>query len=180
MAFGTQRHLEKGSVMAAGHRRSWAGWIGFAGTMLLLVGGLNVFQGIVALLQGERVVADADNFVLVDLTSWGWTLIVSGALLIAIGAGLFAGTTWARVGGIVVVGLHAAVQVAWLGATPVWSLLMIALDTVVIFALTAHWSQAQEELWSYEDRADPGGRLPGEALLGQLPAGSPSVQRRVT
>jgi hypothetical protein len=41
---------------------------------------------------------------------------------------------------------------------------MIALDTTVIFALTARWSEARDHL-----RADPADRLPGDALYGQLP-----------
>ena len=60
--------------------------------------------------------------------------------------GLLAGMTWARIVGIIVVGLHAIAQVAWIGAYPIWSLLMIALDTLVLFALTARWSGAREDL----------------------------------
>ena len=76
------------------------------------------------------------------------------------------------------VGLHATVQVAWLGAYPIWSLLMIALDTVVIFALTVRWSQGRDNLFSFEDGAAPGERLPGDALFGELPHQTPSDQRR--
>ena len=150
--------------MASGRGSSaWAGWVAFAGTMLLLIGGINIFQGTVALIDDERVVATANRFVLVDITSWGWTLVLSGVAMIAIGLGLLAGGTWARIAGIVVVGLHAVAQVAWLGAYPVWSLLMIALDTTVIFALPARWSEAHASLRS-SSQMDPADRLPGEAL----------------
>ena len=150
--------------MASGRGSAWGGWVAFAGTMLLLIGGLNFFQGIVALIDDEHVVVTANRFILVDITSWGWTLVLSGVVMLAIGFGLLAGATWARVAGIVVVGLHAVAQIAWLGAYPVWSLLMIALDTIVIFALTARWSQARDHL-----RPDTADRLPGDALYGQLP-----------
>ena len=158
--------------MASGRGSAWAGWVAFAGTMLLLIGGLNIFQGIVALIDDEHVVATANRFILVDITSWGWTLLLSGLVMLAIGFGLLAGATWARVAGLVVVGLHAVAQIAWLGAYPVWSLLMIALDTTVIFALTARWSEARDHL-----RADPADRLPGDALYGQLPPETTSHRR---
>jgi hypothetical protein len=148
--------------MASGRGSAWAGWVAFAGTMLLLTGGINIFQGTVALIADDRVVATANRFVLVDITSWGWTLLLSGLAMIAIGVGLLAGGTWARIAGIVVVGLHAVAQVAWLGAYPVWSLLMIALDTIVIFALTARWSEAHASLRA-SAQMDPADRLPGAA-----------------
>ena len=138
--------------------RAWAGWIAFAGTMLVLIGGINVFQGIVALVWDERVLVTPKNFVLVDLTSWGWTVLLSGVLMLAVSAGLFAARGWARMTAIVIVLLHAVSQVAWLSANPVWSLLMIALDTVVLFALTARWSEARDALGSY------GGLTPANQL----------------
>jgi hypothetical protein len=61
----------------------------------------------------------------------------------------------------VLVCLHAVTQIAWLGAYPVWSLLMIALDTVVLFALTARWTDVRRDLgdldrpsWSGQEAAD--------------------------
>jgi hypothetical protein len=138
--------------MATSGGRAWAGWIAYAGTMLVLIGGLNLFQGFVALIWDERVVATPNNFVLVDLTSWGWTTLLFGLLMIAIGIGLLTAQTWARLTAVVIVVVHAAAQIAWLGAYPVWALLMISLDTVVLFALTARWSAAREELVAYDDR----------------------------
>ncbi|WP_433824359.1 DUF7144 family membrane protein [Actinoplanes sp. CA-015351] len=153
--------------MAVGRSAAWAGWIVFAGTVMIVTSFINMFQGMVALLDDERVVATADAFVIVDMTSWGWTLILSGAVLLTVGIFLLAGMNWARIAAIIVVGLHAVIQVAWLGAYPIWSLLMIALDIVVLFALTARWSQAGEDLRSHEggvvSEGDPlHGRLPHE------------------
>jgi hypothetical protein len=134
--------------MATRRGDAWAGWIAFAGTMLLVIGAINIFQGIVALIDDEHVVATPNNFIIVDITGWGWTLLLWGLVMVAVGLGLLAGMTWARIVGIIVVGLHAIAQVAWIGAYPIWSLLMIALDTLVLFALTARWSAAREELRS--------------------------------
>jgi hypothetical protein len=166
--------------MATRRGDAWAGWIAFAGTMLLVIGAINVFQGTVALVDDERVVPTVDAFIIVDLTSWGWTLVLSGVLMLATGLGLLAAMTWARVTAIIVVGLHAVAQVAWLGAYPIWSLLMIALDTIVLFALTARWSRAREDLRSYDSGAGTAAGMPGDALYGQLPTEPEHHQRRVS
>jgi hypothetical protein len=133
--------------------RAWAGWISFAGTMLGLIGMLNIFQGVVALISDKQVVVVSENIIIGNLTSWGWTTLLSGVLLMAIGAGLFSGRTWARIAGIVVVLLHATSQIAWLGAYPIWALLMIGLDTVVLVALTAGWSPGSADLTAFGDTA---------------------------
>jgi hypothetical protein len=148
--------------MASRQNVVWTGWVAFAAIMLVFVGMLNLFEGIVALVQDERLVITPSNLVVVDLTAWGWTLVASGAVMMATGFGLLMGQTWARIAGIVVVGLHGLIQVAWLGAYPIWSLLMIALDTVVIFALTARWSEARERLayGTDESWATPGASTP--------------------
>jgi hypothetical protein len=121
---------------------AWAGWVVFASVMLIMVGTINVFEGLVALFNDERLVLVANRLIAVDLTGWAWTILLFGAVMILTGFGLLSGQKWARITSIIVVGLHAVSQIAWLGAYPVWSLLMIALDTVILFALTARWSDA--------------------------------------
>jgi hypothetical protein len=131
--------------MAASKSTTWAGMVVFAATMLLIMSAINVFEGLVVLFNDEQLVMLPERLVLVDLTAWGWTLLLFGIALFAVGVGLLATQTWARIAGIVVVGLHAVWQIASLGAYPLWSLLMLALDTFVIFALTARWSSVRPE-----------------------------------
>jgi hypothetical protein len=149
---GTER-ARRETTMAVGERL-WVGWITFAGTMLVVIGMVNIFEGVVTLIWDERSVAAPDRFVLVGLTAWSWTVLLSGVLLIAAGAALFSGRTWGRIVAIVVVGLHLISQITWLGAYPVWSLLMIALDTVILFALTARWSEARDEVVALSGPSD--------------------------
>ena len=131
--------------MAARKSEAWAGMVIFAGTMLLVTGVINIIEGLVALFQDERLVVLPNRFVVVDLTSWGWTLLLFGIAMFAVGLGLLATQTWARIAAIIVVGLHAVSQIVSLGAYPIWSLLMLALDTFVIFALTARWSSVRPD-----------------------------------
>ena len=132
--------------MAAKGSGAWAGWVLFAGTLLLVTGLINVFQGIVALVDDERLALTPSRLVIVDVTGLGWTLLIAGLLMIGAGAGLLVAQTWARIVSIILVSLHLIIQIAWLGAYPVWSLLMIGLDTVVLFALTARWSDVRANL----------------------------------
>ena len=137
--------------------RAWAAWISFAGTMLGLVGMLNIFRGVTALISDVPTVTFAHNVVVTDVTAWGWTTLVSGVLLMVVGAALFNRRPWARIAGIVLVMLHATAQVAWLEGYPIWALLMIGLDTVVLFALTARWSTERADVATPSDGA-AGGR----------------------
>jgi hypothetical protein len=134
---------------------AWTGWIIFAASMLLIIGMFNILEGIIALVDDQRIVMTPNRLVVVDMTQWGWTILIFGALMVATGIGLFTAQTWARVLAIVIVGLHAIAEVGWLGAYPIWSLLMIGLDVVVLFALCARWSAATTDLDMYAPESGP-------------------------
>ncbi len=119
--------------------KAWPGWIMFAAVMLTMIGAFNVLQGLAALLQRQVTYLDTGRLVVVDLTTWGLLALVSGALLVAVGLGLLSHNGLARAAAVALVALHALVQLTALAAFPIWSLLMIALDVVVLFALTVHW-----------------------------------------
>ncbi|GAA2628413.1 hypothetical protein GCM10010399_70050 [Dactylosporangium fulvum] len=126
------------------NRTMWFGWVTFAAVLLVVIGLLNVLEGLVALLQNQVTFIDGGSLVVVDLTGLGVVMIVFGGLLFASGIGLLARNSIARIVAIVVVALHALAQIGSLGAYPVWSLLMITLDVIVLFALTVHWADARE------------------------------------
>ena len=128
--------------------KSMAGWIGFAGILLVIVGSIDFFQGLIALFEDEYFIVTASGFLVVDLTSWGWILLIWGVLLVLAGLGLASGQGWARWLAIVVVGLNFIVQLGFLGNSqyPLWSLTVMALNVIVLFALTARWSESAEDL----------------------------------
>jgi hypothetical protein len=123
--------------------KAWSGWISFATVMLTMIGAFNIAEGLAALMMNTVSYIDAGRLVVVNLTAWGVLALVSGAVLVAIGLGLFARNEIARVAAVVLIALHALIQLVALAAFPIWSLLMIALDVVVLFALTVHWSEAE-------------------------------------
>jgi hypothetical protein len=122
--------------------RAWAGWVIFASSMLVIIGTFNIIEGLVALFDDKRLGVQNAQLVVVDITGWAWLLLLFGIVMVLAGFGLLATQSWARIAAVVIVGLHAVLQMFALAAYPVWSLLMIALDTFVIYALTARWSDA--------------------------------------
>ena len=121
----------------------WDGWVTFAALMLVLLGALNGFQGFLALFDDGYFVARSDQLVLISYEAWGDVLLVWGATLMIVGAGLNARRGWARWAAIVVVIVDAIFQVGFLPSMPLLATALIALDVVVLYALTARWAEAQ-------------------------------------
>jgi transposase len=85
-----------------------------------------------------------DGLVLnLDFTSWGWTHLVLGVLLGLVGVGLLAGNTAARVAGVALAALSAVVNLVFMAAYPAWSVMVIALDVIVIFSIVVHGRELQ-------------------------------------
>lgn len=124
----------------------WSGWILFAGLLMLLIGAFNVLQGLAAILSESYYVVTEDELLVFDFTAWGWITLVWGIALVAGGVGLVTGREWARWTGIAIVGLNAVAQAAFLAAFPFWSVLVIALCVLVLFALAARWEVAQDDM----------------------------------
>jgi hypothetical protein len=128
--------------------KSMAGWIGFAGILILIVGMLDFFQGLIALFSDNYYVVSASGFLVVDLTGWGWIMLIWGVLLVLAGMGLLGGQGWARWFTIVLVSLNFIGQLGFLGNSqyPLWTLTTLALCVIVLYALTARWSESAPEL----------------------------------
>jgi hypothetical protein len=126
--------------------RTRQGWAFFGGAVMALLGMFWAGLGLVAL-SDERYFTVRTNELLAlhSYASWGWVHLVGGVLALVAGVGiLWGGHRWARVAGIVVAGLSAVVNLGFLAAAPVWSTLVIALDVVVILALTVHGREIEE------------------------------------
>ena len=120
---------------------AWTGWIGFAAIMLALIGSITFFEGLIAIIRDEYYVVTGKQVLVFDLTTWGWIMLFWGILLFIAGLGLAAKSGWARWFTIVVVSLNLLAQLAFLGNTqyPLWTLVIIGLQIMVLFALTARW-----------------------------------------
>ena len=121
-------------------RTPWTGWVVFASVMLFIAGVLDVLLGLVAVVgPNSAYFVDTDgDLLLLDVTGWGWWHLLSGAALIVIALFVGQGATWARIVATVLVALNAVGQVALLPVQPWWSLVMLAVDVIVIYAITVH------------------------------------------
>ena len=110
----------------------------FAGVMLIMVGVLHALQGLVALFNDTFFVVGQEWVFSFDVTTWGWIHLLVGILVAFAGFFVFQGAVWARTVGVLIAGLSVILNFAWLPYYPIWSLIIIALDVFVIWALTAH------------------------------------------
>jgi hypothetical protein len=112
----------------------------FAAAVMAVVGAWHVFAGIAALVN-DGAYRDTPRYLYAfDLAGWGWTLVVLGIVIAAAGVAVLMGYTWARVVGIVVASVSLIANFLFLPHHPVWSLLIIALDVAVIWALATYRS----------------------------------------
>jgi hypothetical protein len=120
--------------------REGYGMVIFAAVLLAVVGCLNLIDGIVAIAKSHYFVGNA-HYVVGDLRSWGWTVLILGALQLLLAAGVVAGNQAARWTAVVLIGLNAIAQMIYLPSYPLWSLLIIALDVVALWGLCAYGSR---------------------------------------
>lgn len=117
----------------------WTGWIVFGGMMMIILGTFHAFQGLVALFKDEYYLVGSKGLTVnIDYTTWGWTHLLLGIVVVLAGAALMAGQMWARVTAVFLAFLSAIVNIGFLAAYPVWSSLMIGFDVLVIWAVIVH------------------------------------------
>ena len=133
----------RGPSRAAPQGNAWRGWVVFAATMMALLGVFHAIAGLVALFEEDYfLVGESGLVVSADFTAWGWTHLAIGVLFILTAFSLVNGSTWARVVTVAVASISAIVNIAFLSAYPLWSVIMITLDVLVIYAVTAHGDRA--------------------------------------
>ena len=113
------------------------GWLLFAATMLGLAGIMGVLDGIIALSKSKIYFAGS-SFVVSDVRTWGWIALLIGVLLILAAGGVLSGSSWAKWFGIFAAGLSAVSHFTWMQVYPFWSLTIIAIDIMVIYALARY------------------------------------------
>ena len=116
----------------------WVGWSIFAATMMIIGGGLNALYGLVAVVNDDWAVWTNRTTVYLDLTTWGWVHIVVGVLVVLAGFGVLSGNILALTVGVILAGISLVTNFLFLPVYPLWSLIVITIDVLVIWALTAH------------------------------------------
>jgi len=125
----------------------WTGWVVFASFMMMLLGVFQAIQGLVALFDdGFYLVRENGLVVEVNYNVWGTVHLLLGVLLLLSGAGVVTGNVAARTVGVILAGLSALANMVFIGAYPFWSILIITVDVLVIYALTVHGRELKDSV----------------------------------
>jgi uncharacterized membrane protein (DUF2068 family) len=127
---------------------AWTGWITFAGCLIIIFGGIDFFQGLIAVIRDQYYVLTPSQIIVFDLTTWGWITMLWGIVLILVGFGLLSAQSWARWVAIVAASINFFVQLGFVGSTqyPLWTLTGLTLTVVVLYGLIVHWGDVRRDL----------------------------------
>lgn len=146
-AAGSRPYVREMTTTGPTESTGWTGWIWFAGIMLVMAGVFNAMYGLVALFYDDYYVVGPEGLLVFDLTLWGWILLVAGVLAVVAGMALFTGALWARIIAVVLAAVNVFAQLGFMAAYPVWSLVAIAVDIIVIWAVIVHGGEMKENGW---------------------------------
>jgi hypothetical protein len=122
---------------------AWAGWAFFAGALLFVVGGLQIISGLAALFRDDFYAVTQAGLVAFNYTTWGWTSIVLGVIVLLTGVGVLAGSVWARIVAVFFTVLVMIENLAFITAYPLWSIIAVVINGCIIYALTMHGDELQ-------------------------------------
>ena len=110
------------------------GWWVFAGTLLVIIGVLNIIWGIAAIGDAKFFIA-GQKYILSTLHTWGWVALFLGVLELLAGFSLFAGGGFGRWMGMFAAALTAISALLSIPAYPFWSLCIFALAIIILYEL---------------------------------------------
>jgi hypothetical protein len=113
------------------HERT--GMVTFAAIVLILAGSFNLLDGVVALADDDRF--NGDRLLFGDLSAWGFWWLFIGLLQVWAGTQVLKLKDVGMMMGIAFAGLNAFTQLMFLDAYPAWSIVIMVLDLIVIYAL---------------------------------------------
>ncbi|MFJ8861382.1 hypothetical protein ACIRD8_23490 [Streptomyces sp. NPDC102451] len=119
----------------AGGGGAQSGWTVFAAVMMIFGGTMAILEGIAAIAKDDLFVSTRNYVFQFSLTGWGWVHLILGIVVVLAGCALFTGALWARAVGVLLAGLLVVAHFLWLPYYPFWSLVLIAINIFVIWAL---------------------------------------------
>ena len=126
----------------------WVGWVFFASFMMILLGVLQGIQGLAGIFHSNYYVVTENHLLFFNYKAWGWIDLILGIIVLIAGFELLRGAVWARILAVFLAILSFAANMSFINAYPLWSIIMMVVDVLVIFALTVHGGEVRER----EDR----------------------------
>ncbi len=130
--------MSNGHITNSHMTTSSSGWRDFAGTMMIVGGIFQTISGLVALFKPAQFVVSQSHLLIFNFTTWGWIQLIAGIVLLLSSASMFAGRFWGRFVTIFFATISAIVNFGFIWAYPLWSLIIIVLDVLVIYGAAMH------------------------------------------
>ena len=108
---------------------------------MFIVGSLDALWGLGGILNDDIVVVGGQGAIVADITTWGWVHLILGSVDRPHGAWTAAATKLPAGSGSSSSAVNAISQIVWFPAAPLWAFLLIILDVVIIYQLTARWDE---------------------------------------
>ena len=135
-------HATSGAAAQGRQSSPWAtGFAMFAAILMIIAGLWGIIVGISAILNDKVFVTTQGYVYEFDITVWGWLHLIIGILVGGAGIGIIQGATWGRAVGIAVASLSLLANFLFIPHYPVWSIAIIALDVLIIWALVTYPSR---------------------------------------
>jgi uncharacterized membrane protein (DUF2068 family) len=122
---------------SGGARQKGAGWLLFAGTMIMIAGFLNMIYGIAGIGNAHWLEANS-AYVFSNLKTWGWIVLIVGIAQLVAAFSIWAGNEYGRWIGIVSAAFNSIVMLMFIPAYPFGALAVFAIDVLVIYGLAAY------------------------------------------
>ncbi len=120
-----------------------AGWLLFAGIMMLILGIVNVIGGIAAIDDANFFTQTGAHYQIASLNAWGWVILLVGIMQLGAAFSIWAGNAYGRWVGTISASLNAIAQLFLIAAFPLWSMTLIGLDILVIYGLVVYGGHAR-------------------------------------
>jgi hypothetical protein len=122
----------------------WVGWIVFAGIMMMVGGALWMIIGFIAVFNDDWVVLGQEAALFLDISGWGWVHVILGALAILSGFLVMKGSMFGRIVAVLLATGSLIVNFLWLPVYPIWSIVIIAIDVLVLYAVIVHGRELKD------------------------------------
>ncbi len=120
-----------------------SGWVVFASIMLIMAGVFGIIDGLVALIHDEVYLVTEELVLAFDFTTLGWIHLIVGIIVTTAGFAVMSGQLWARMVGVLAATASAIAQIAFITAFPLWSVLVIGIDVLIIYGLLVHGEEVE-------------------------------------
>lgn len=148
MIFKSDRKVtgnEKSAIDSQDDVTNLLGWIYFAGIMMTVVGGFQIIAGLTGILRQSYYLVSEQSLIAFNYATWGWIHTVIGFVIFMAGIAVMSGSTWGRVVGIIIAALGTIASFAFMAAYPFWTIVIIIVNTLIIYALIVHGTEVRDQ-----------------------------------